>query len=268
MILLTFHQNVKEKCFKTTKKYCNAALHDLFCLIQKRRHFLPWCKISNRDNEHFHIKGCSRKGEIILAGTNSELKVALLLYYAINNDPPPRTHRLGLEDAGQGWAHPRVSELPPPSPHPVCGNTSACSLPWNAALVEELASAGEELLERELKGDCLKHSSRNGLRGGDAWRQQLHRQLVTLTHSLTRCKRSCWLRVTPSPGTQYNKVSSAGGSGAWGSPAYSHHVAVLVVVGFADFFWKTDKKINNNDVKSFIQVRSINQILRMWSNGQ
>ncbi len=37
-------------------------------------------------------------------------------------------------------------------------------LPWKAALVEELASAGEELLERELKGDCLKHSSRNGLK--------------------------------------------------------------------------------------------------------
>lgn len=40
----------------------------------------------------------------------------------------------------------------------------ACFLPWNAALAEEPASAGEELLERELKGDCLKHSSRNGLK--------------------------------------------------------------------------------------------------------
>lgn len=43
----------------------------------------------------------------------------------------------------------------------------ACVLPWNAALVEELASAGEELLERELKGDCLKHSSKNGLKHRD-----------------------------------------------------------------------------------------------------
>lgn len=30
--------------------------------------------------------------------------------------------------------------------------------------MDELASAGEELLEPELKGDCLKHSSRNGLK--------------------------------------------------------------------------------------------------------
>lgn len=78
-------------------------------------------------------------------------------------------------------------------PATVCANTSASVLPWNAALVEELASAGEELLERELKGDCLKHSSRNGLQG-HTWWQELHRQLVTLTHSLTRCKLSCWLR--------------------------------------------------------------------------
>lgn len=42
--------------------------------------------------------------------------------------------------------------------------SSTCILPWNAALADELASAGEELLERELKGDCLKHSSRNGLK--------------------------------------------------------------------------------------------------------
>lgn len=42
-----------------------------------------------------------------------------------------------------------------------------CVSPLNGTLVEELASAGEVLLERELKGDCLKHSSRNGLKWRD-----------------------------------------------------------------------------------------------------
>lgn len=136
---------------------------------------------------------------------HTQNEVVILLYYRINNDPLPKNSWIssrGRRTRVSAPLRPWVSEF---SPCPVCGNTSACSLPWNAALVEELASAGEELLERELKGDCLKHSSRNGLEG-DAWRQQLHRQLVTLTHSLTRCKHSCWLCVTPSPGTQYHKV--------------------------------------------------------------
>lgn len=39
-----------------------------------------------------------------------------------------------------------------------------CDVPccWEAR-AEELASAGDELLERVLKGDCLKRSSRKGL---------------------------------------------------------------------------------------------------------
>lgn len=36
-------------------------------------------------------------------------------------------------------------------------------LPCWATLLEDPASAGEELLERVLKGDCLKRSSRKGL---------------------------------------------------------------------------------------------------------
>lgn len=36
-------------------------------------------------------------------------------------------------------------------------------LPCWATLLEDPASAGEELLERVLKGDCLKWSSRKGL---------------------------------------------------------------------------------------------------------
>lgn len=61
----------------------------------------------------------------------------------------------------------------------------ACVLPWNAALVEELASAGEELLERELKGDCLKHSSRNGLK---------HRNMMHDTNTYTAAKLYKYLR--------------------------------------------------------------------------
>lgn len=37
-------------------------------------------------------------------------------------------------------------------------------LPCWATLLEEPASAGEELLERAVKGDCLKRSSRKGLK--------------------------------------------------------------------------------------------------------
>ncbi len=36
-------------------------------------------------------------------------------------------------------------------------------LPCWETLLEDPASAGEELLERVLKGDCLKRSSRKGL---------------------------------------------------------------------------------------------------------
>lgn len=78
--------------------------------------------------------------------------------------------------------------------------------------------------------------------GGHTWRQELRRQRATLTHSLTRCKHSCWLCATRSRGTRRHKVWSAERSSAFGSPAYSHHVTVLVVVGFADFLWKRQKK--------------------------
>ena len=46
----------------------------------------------------------------------------------------------------------------------VCERERESFSPWRMALADELASAGEELLERELKGDCLNRSSRNGLR--------------------------------------------------------------------------------------------------------
>lgn len=84
-------------------------------------------------------------------------------------------------------------------------------------MAEEPASAGEELLERELKGDCLKHSSRKGLERN--------------THNNASSKTSSPLKT--------EKKKTLPGSDL---PVYSYHATVFVVVGFADLFWKRQKQ--------------------------
>jgi len=109
----------------------------------------------------------------------------------------------------------------------VCVCVCVCVLPWNSALAEELGSAGEELLERELKGDCLKHSSRNELKR-DTKYEQLTWQLNK--KHIQKCRILHYY---------HNETNT---EGTIDSPVYSHHVTVFEVVGFADFFCKKKEK--------------------------
>lgn len=139
----------------------------------------------------------------------------------------------------------------------ICIRMNGCVIfvsPWKAALVEELASAGEELLERELNGDCLKHSSRNELK------QRNVVILPTLIHSPhIICLYTAW-SVTNHGNDNENCFHTFFNTRRIpGLPIYSHHVTVFVVVGFAHFFWKQQEK--RITLSGYITIKKNTQFL-------
>lgn len=82
--------------------------------------------------------------------------------------------------------------------------------------MEELASAGEELLERVLKGDCLKRSSRKGLEEN------------------VMQEPSCSFHLRAG-----NRKKSSSGYRCQCSPGHAERCAVFIFVSFADFFCNT-----------------------------